>query len=40
MKRVVAVPDGAGGHWFDANTFITELYINLYFWIFGVVLKV
>ena len=43
MKRVVAASDsggGAGGHWFDNNTFITEHLLNLYFWIFGVVLKV
>jgi len=37
MNRVVTVPDG---HWFDTNTFITDHLQSLYFWIFGVVLKV
>jgi len=38
MYAVVAADHG--GHWFDTNTFITEDLKSLYFWIFGVVLKV
>jgi len=39
MFRVVTSPDGAG-FWFDMNPFITEPITKVYFWIFGVVLKV
>ena len=38
MYGVITVDDG--GHWFQTNTFITVPLKSLYFWIFGVVLKV
>ena len=38
MHYVVA--DAEGGHWFDTNAFMTDDLKKLYFWIFGVVLKV
>jgi len=38
MNRVVSLEDG--GFWFDSNPSVTEQVKNIYFWIFGVVLKV